>query len=118
MASVKRSLRGIKTLNALVDQRRSRTSGGALMELSVMANEKVRLELELDRWRRRHAEITARLAEIAERESRLFEFVEKPAPIAPAAAAGGSQRLPEAPVAPVAIVSVNGQRLRATELSY
>ena len=40
-----------------------------------MANEKQLLKRELDRWKRRHAEIEARLAEIADKERRLLALV-------------------------------------------
>ncbi len=78
MATMKRGLQGIKTMAALVDGRRTRSSAGALLELSTLENEKQRLQQELDRGRRRHAEIKARLAEIAVKEKRLYEFVKRP----------------------------------------
>ena len=101
MANPKRGIQGVKTMGGLVDRRRARTSAGALMEMSVMANEKKRLEQELDRLRRRQAEIGVRLAEIADKECRLYEFVKKPSH--------------DAKIAPAAD---SGQRLRTTELSY
>ena len=101
MASPKRGMQGVRTMGGLVDRRRARTSAGALMELSVLANEKKRLEQERDRVRRRQAEIDGRLAEIVDKERRLYEFVTKPRQ--------------DAKVAPVAD---NSQRLRTTELGY
>ena len=101
MPSLKRGIQGVKTMGGLVDRRRARTSAGALMEMSVMANEKKRLEQELGRLGRRQAEINARLADIADKERRLYEFVKKPCQ--------------DARVAPAADT---GQRLRMTELSY
>ena len=38
-------------MGALVDSRRTRTAAGALLELSAMANEKLLLHKELDRWK-------------------------------------------------------------------
>lgn len=116
MASQKPGMQGVRTMGGLVDQRRARTTAGALLELSVLANERKRLQLELDRWRRRHAEIEARLAEIADKERRLYGFVEKPARDAQVPSVGNSsQRLRDAQSAPAAD---NGRRLRATEHSY
>jgi hypothetical protein len=109
-------MQGVKTMGGLVDQRRARTSAGALMELAVLANEKKRLEQELGRWRRRHAEISARLAEIADKERRLFGFVEKlpqDAQVPPAAENGQRPRDRQG-----ATAADNGQRLRTTEHSY
>lgn len=65
----------------LVDQRRTRTTSGALLEMSVLASEKERLHQELAVARRRQAEIQARLAEIAEKEERLRAFVKNSVPI-------------------------------------
>ncbi len=79
MAIIRKSLRGIKTMAGLMDRRRSRSAAGALVEMSVMANEKERLRQELASAQRRRAEIKARLAEIAEKESRLLQFVKNPA---------------------------------------
>ncbi len=62
-------------MGALVDSRRTRTAAGALLELSGMANEKLLLEKELERWKYRHREIQKRLAEIAAKEQRLMTFV-------------------------------------------
>jgi hypothetical protein len=117
MGSVKRSLRSVKTVGALADRRRARTSAGALMELAGMANERKRLELEMDRLRRRGAEIDVRLAEIADKERRLYAFVKEPPPdyvSGPTTSGAKSQPLP----ASVSRDDNYGPRLKPTELSY
>ena len=73
---VRRGMRTIKTMGRLSDARRVRNRSGALMELSVMANERHLLGQELARMRRRHAEIQARLAELYRKESDLMRLVE------------------------------------------
>ena len=78
MAIIRKSLRGIKTMAGLMDRRRSRSAAGALVEMSTLANEKERLNQELAAAQRRRTEIKARLAEIAEKESRLLRFVKNP----------------------------------------
>jgi hypothetical protein len=65
-------------MGALVDSRRTRSPAGALLELSAMANEKMLLRKELERWTRRHKEIEARLGEIAAKERRLLALVQEP----------------------------------------
>lgn len=87
MATARKSLRGIKTMAALVDRRRSRTAAGALLEMSALANEKERLNQELAAARRRHDEIGSRLAEIADKEQRLQAFIKNPLLITSALAA-------------------------------
>lgn len=72
-------------MGALVDLRRTRTAAGALLEMSAMANEKLLLTKELERWRVRHVEIRRRLEEIATKERRLMAYVQA-APADPAAA--------------------------------
>ena len=79
MATARKSLRSVKTMAALVDRRRTRTPSGALLELSLLANEKERLQQELRAARRRGEEIQTRLREIAEKEERLQRFVKNPA---------------------------------------
>ena len=64
---------------ALVDRRRTRTPSGALLELSLLANEKERLQQELRAARRRGEEIQTRLREIAEKEERLQGLIKNPA---------------------------------------
>ena len=49
MAIEKRGVQHIKTLAGLVDGRRTRTSSGALLELSMLEMEKQRLVLEMQR---------------------------------------------------------------------
>jgi len=78
MAVPRKSLRGIKTMAGLVDRRRSRTSAGALLEMSALANEKERLHQELAAARRRRKEIKVRLTEIAAKERRLQKFLTAP----------------------------------------
>jgi chromosome segregation ATPase len=70
-----KTARSIKTIGALLDHRRTRTSSGALLELSALANERQRLQYELERWQRRRAEIKNRLAEITEKEQWLSAIV-------------------------------------------
>ncbi len=65
----RKTTRNIKTVGALLDRRRVRTEGGALLELASLAHERTRLKNELRRLQERHAEIEARLAEIAAKES-------------------------------------------------
>ncbi len=84
MATARKSLRGIKTMAALVDRRRSRTAAGALLEMSALANEKERLNQELAVALRRHDEIRGRLAEIAAKEQRLQAFIKNPTLVATA----------------------------------
>ena len=77
-------MKGIRTMGALVDSRRTRTTSGALLELSSIANQKLLLQTELDRWTKRHAQIQTRLAEIAEKQTRLMAIVQSEADIAAA----------------------------------
>lgn len=69
MKGERKTTRNIKTVGALLDRRRVRTEGGALLELASLAHERTRLKNELRRLKERHAEIDARLAEIAAKES-------------------------------------------------
>ncbi len=112
-------------MGALVDSRRTRTAAGALLELSAMANEKLLLNKELDRWKGRHVEILRRLAEIAAKERRLMALVEvppggssadtRPSPAPVEAGSGGlmAQAPPSAP-----IEAPPGQRVKIKEFSY
>lgn len=61
--------------------------------MSALANEKERLSQELAAARRRHTEIQTRLAEIAEKERRLFAFIKG----LPDGAAGVSDPVPDKP---------------------
>ncbi len=97
----KRGLQSVKTMNCLVDRRRIRSSAEALMELSVLANEKQRLHQEMERARRRITDIEQRLTEIADKETRLFRSVKEPPP-----------------VARVRPVAEHGPQVRATEFQY
>jgi len=93
-------------MGALVDSRRTRTAAGALLELSALANEKLLLQKELERWRRRHQEIQTRLTEMAVKELRLMELVQSHTVIAPPAT--------QAP----RIESNLAQRVKMKEFSY
>jgi hypothetical protein len=67
-----------KTLRNKVDRFKARTPQGALLELTRLTQEKMRLQEETKRWERRMAEIRSRLTEIAEMEVWLYRFVETP----------------------------------------
>jgi hypothetical protein len=69
-------------MGAMVDGRRLRTPSGALLELSVLASAKDRLNKELAVASRRQGEIALRLAEIAAKEQRLRSFVKNPEMVA------------------------------------
>ena len=68
----------LKTLRSKVDRVKARTPQGALLELTRLAQEKQRLQEEIERWERRSMEIRTRLGEIAEMEAWLYRFVERP----------------------------------------
>ena len=72
MASERRGLPSVKTISAVLDNRRARTAGGAYLELSAMANERSMLKRELERWKRRRVEIQQRLDEIDKKQARLL----------------------------------------------
>ncbi len=76
MANPRRGVQSIRTMGALVDNRRVRTPAGALLEMSAMANEKLLLQKELQRWDRRFVEIQNRLAAIAAKERRLLKVIQ------------------------------------------
>ncbi len=78
MGPDRRGVQQIRTLAGLVDGRRSRTSAGALLELSMLEMEKTRLTKEMQRADRRCAEIRKRLADITAKQQRIQRFVEKP----------------------------------------
>jgi hypothetical protein len=65
-----------------VDRVKSRTPERALLELTRLTQEKMRLREEVARWERRITEIRARLQEIAEMEAFLYRFVEPAGSIA------------------------------------
>jgi hypothetical protein len=70
-------------MGALVDSRRTRSASGALLELSALANEKILIQKELERWTRRQAEIQTRLGEIGAKETRLMLVVQSHQVLAP-----------------------------------
>ena len=77
MTIEKRGVQQIKTIAGLVDARRSRTSAGALLELSMMEMEKQRLTKEMLRAEQRCREIRLRTAEIESKQCRLQRFLSK-----------------------------------------
>jgi hypothetical protein len=101
-----KGVRSIRTMGVLVDSRRTRTAAGALLELSAIANEKLLIQKELERWTRRHAEIQTRLAEIAAKETRLMSIVQSQTVVAPL--------LQSAPIN----ANSAGQRVKFKEFSY
>lgn len=111
-------------MGALVDSRRTRTAAGALLELSAMANEKLLLHKELDRWKVRHVEIQKRLAEITVKEHRLMEMVQAaPGGWMPGTPAGATATAASAVVMPEArpdqpIEAPPGRRVKVKEFSY
>lgn len=78
MTTDKRGVQQIKTMGGIVDGRRTRTSAGALLELSMLEMERQRLMKEMQRTERRCTEIRARVAEIETKQVRLQRFVDKP----------------------------------------
>ena len=124
MASEKRGLQGIKTTGALLDTRRARTPAGALLELSAMANEKNLLNKELARWKRRHAEIQARLDQIRAKEQKLLALVQgsdvTTLDVGRVASGSGDGRpTPQAkPTSASAPAPAAGRSFKVTELNY
>ncbi len=115
MALERRGVEGIRTMAALVDQRRTRTPAGALIELSALANEKLLLDREVARASRRGIEIRRRLKEIAAKEDRLMKLAQGAAP-APEPA---SQRLSAPSAAPETLVEMpTSSRLKISEFTY
>ena len=114
MAFDKRGVQHLKTLAGLVDGRRSRTSSGALLELSMLEMERQRLTKEVERAARRGAEIRGQLAEIDKKQLRLHRFVEKRNAVA--AAAPGSALLPAS--SPMQIHTAPADKLKRRQLSY
>jgi hypothetical protein len=115
VAIERKGVMGIRTMAALVDQRRTRSSAGALLELSALANEKLLLEREVARASRRSADIRRRLKEIAAKEDRLMKIVQGTAP-APAAP---SEVRPSPAAEPVAADDpVLTGRFKISEFSY
>lgn len=110
MAIERKGVTGIRTMAALLDSRRARTAAGALLELSAMANEKLLLQKELQRWARRHKEIQFRLREIAAKEQRLMALVQ--------AEAGAAPFGPSLPADKPPVENLLGQKLKIKEFSY
>jgi hypothetical protein len=107
MLKEQRGVRSIRTMGALVDSRRTRTAAGALLELSAIANEKLLIHKELERWTRRHVEIQTRLGEIAAKETLLMSIVQSQNVVPPS----------PSPSAPTTANSA-GQRVKIKEFSY
>jgi hypothetical protein len=84
MTPPRRSLQNLNTVAGLADRRRRRTPATALMELSTLANERQRLQQELDRWEVRRREISARLEAIGAKEQRLQQYLATPLELPPA----------------------------------
>jgi len=83
MSTERRGLTHLRTMAGLGDARRSRTSHGALLELSMLGAETLRLTAEMQRSERRCADIRKRIAEIDIKAHRLYRFVDKPLMDAP-----------------------------------
>jgi hypothetical protein len=125
-----KTLQTIRTMGALIDNRRTRTPAGALLELSAMANEKTLLRKELARWKRRHAEIQKRLGEIAAKERKLMALVQAegyapgapPEPIDPAnpnaEAHAGFAGFTNVAARPAEIAPDAAARIKVQELTY
>ena len=111
MAFEKRGVQHLKTMGGLVDGRRTRTSSGALLELSMLEMEKQRLMKEVQRAERRGAEIRGRLAEIDKKGLRLQRFVEKRSAEAPTSEARTAS-------SPLPIHSAPTDKLKRRQLSY
>lgn len=76
MKVVKRAYGVPRTLRSKVDRTKARTPQGALLELTRLTQEKVRLRAEVTRWEQRLVEIRKRLQEIDAMETFLYRFVE------------------------------------------
>lgn len=111
MATDKRGVQHIKTMAGLVDGRRTRSSSGALLELSMLEMEKQRLMKEMKRAEQRCIEIRGRMTEIETKQLRLQRFVDKPYGEMQA-----NQLLPAA--TPLPIHSAPTDRLKRRQLAY
>lgn len=111
MAAEKRGVQHIKTMAGLVDGRRTRTSSGALLELSMLEMEKQRHMNEMLRLEQRAAEIRGRMTEIEAKQRRLQQFVDKPI-----GEFQTNQALPAA--SPLPIHSAPTDKLKRRQLSY
>ena len=122
MKNPTKGVSGIRTMARLVDGRKTRTPAGALLELSALANEKQLLNRELQRWARRHGEISARLGEIRAKEDRLLQVaqgaVEVPLPNAPdnSTLLGSTRTSP--PCTDARAEALCTDRLRTQDFSY
>lgn len=85
MANNIRGMQQVRTMGSLTDQRRARTSAGALMEMSVLESTKVRLNLDIERTERHLGEIRQRVAEINAKQLWLKSFIDDPQGEKPAA---------------------------------
>jgi hypothetical protein len=65
-----------RTLRSKVDRIKARTPQGALLELTRLTQEKMRLREEVARWERRLVEIRERLQDISAMETFLYRFIE------------------------------------------
>lgn len=92
MKAAKRGYGSPRTLRSKVDRAKARTPQGALLELTRLTQEKMRLRDEVARWEHRIAEIRERLQEIAALETLLYRFIDPPG-----AGNGGSQAIPHGP---------------------
>jgi len=90
MSIERRGVTHLRTMAGLRDARSSRTSHGALLELSMLGVETLRLTTEMQRAERRCADIRKRIAEIDIKAQRLHRFVEKPSMDAPSVAEADS----------------------------
>lgn len=111
MTIEKRGVLHIKTMAGLVDGRRTRTSSGALLEMSMIEMEKQRLMKEMLRSEQRCVEIRGRMVEIETKQRRIQKFVEMPF-----GEMQTNQTLPAA--SPLPIHTAPTDRLKRRQLSY
>ena len=90
---------------AVLRTARSPREGSGPQELSAMANERLRLQKELERWAARNSQIQKRLGEISHKEQR-------PDTAGPLRARAQSNRWPR----PISVAA--GQRVKVEEFSY
>lgn len=108
MNSGRRGVTHVQTMSGLVDGRRSRTSHGALLELSMLEVEKTRLTAEMLRAEQRCADIRKRVTEIETKAKRLYRFVKEPAESVHAAPAAQ----------PLQTYAVPENKVKSRRLSY
>lgn len=111
MDIAKRGVQQIKTMGGIVDNRRTRTSAGALLELSMLEMEKQRLTKEMKRAEQRCVEIRARVHEIETKQVRLQRFVDRPIIAFQANAALGA-------ASPLPVHTAPTDRMKRRSLSY